>query len=141
MSDIGRVELRRADDRLRRADQIQIRGLRVAAHHGVHEHERRDGQPFVVDVVLDVDTTIAARTDDLEDTIDYAQLVSDVAEMVRSTQFQLLESLAAHVADRLSRAPGVAAASVRISKPEVTLPEEVDAVAVQVHRIRPIRGT
>jgi dihydroneopterin aldolase len=141
MSHIGRAGRRRADDRLGRADQIQIRGLRVVAHHGVHEHERREGQPFVVDVVLDVDTTIAARTDDLEDAIDYAQLVSDVAEMVRSTQFQLLESLAAHVADRLSRVPRVAAASVRISKPEVALPEEVDAVSVQVHRIRPVHGT
>lgn len=136
MSDVGRAERPLADDRGLHADQIQIHGLRVTARHGVFEHERREGQPFIVDVVLDVDTSVAARTDNLDDTIDYAQLVSDVADMVRSTQFQLLEALAAHVADRLLQAPRVAAAGVRITKPEVRLHEEVHRVSVQVHRIR-----
>ncbi len=123
----------------RRRDTIEIRGLRVHAHHGVHERERREGQPFVIDVVLNADTHIAARTDDLDDTIDYARLVADVAEIVRSTQFNLLEALAAHIADRLLQIERVAAALVRITKPEVDLPEQVDAVVVSVHRLRPTR--
>ncbi len=41
-------------------DRIALRGLVVRGHHGVYEHERRDGQDFVVDVVLDVDTSVAA---------------------------------------------------------------------------------
>ncbi|MBW3604312.1 MAG: dihydroneopterin aldolase [Actinobacteria bacterium] len=141
MSDIGRAERWLADDRGRRADHVEIRGLRVDAHHGVHEKERREGQPFIVDVVLDIDTKIAARTDQLDDTIDYTQLVVDIAEIVRSTQFNLLEALAGHVADQLLRIPRVAAASVRICKPEVELAEPVDAVAVQVHRARPVHIT
>lgn len=141
MSDIGRAERRLADDRSRRADQVQIMGLQVDAHHGVHAQERRDGQRFVVDVVLDVDTQIAARTDNLDDTIDYAQLVTDVAEMIRSTQFHLLEALAAHVADQLLVQERVAAVRVRITKPNVELPEEVEAVSVQVHRVRPAHIT
>lgn len=141
MSDIGRAERRLADDRSRRADQVQIIGLRVEAHHGVADHERREGQLFVVDVVLDVDTRIAARTDNLDDTIDYAQLVTDVAGMVRSTQFHLLEALAAHVAEQLLVRERVAAVRVRITKPNVELPEEVDTVSVQVHRVRPVHIT
>ncbi|CAN5918408.1 dihydroneopterin aldolase [soil metagenome] len=141
MSDIGRAERRLAADRSRRADQVQITGLQVEAHHGVYEDERRDGQLFLVDVVLDVDTQIAARTDNLDDTIDYAQLVTDVAELIRSTQFRLLEALAGHVADRLLMRRRVAAVRIRITKPELDLPEEVDAVSVQVHRVRPVHLT
>ncbi len=125
----------------RRADTIEILGLRVTAHHGVHERERREGQPFVIDVVLHVDAQIAGRTDELADTIDYSQLVSDVAELVRTTRFNLLEALATHVADRLLAISRVAGVLVRITKPEVELPEEVDAVVVTVHRVRPVRVT
>ena len=138
MSDIRRAERRLADDGSRRADQVQVTGLRVEAHHGVFDDERSEGQLFLVDVILDVDTQIAARTDDLDDTIDYAQLVGDVADMIRSTQFHLLEALAAHVADELLARQRVASVRVRITKPDVELPEDVDAVSVQVHRVRPV---
>lgn len=141
MSEIEWSERRLVDDgrAARRTDTIEIRGLRVTGHHGVHEHEQREGQPFVVDVVLHADTQIAARTDDLDDTVDYSQLVTEVADIVRTTRFNLLEALAAHIADRLLQIPRVAAVLVRITKPEVRLPEEVDAVVVSVHRLRPTR--
>ena len=140
MSDIGRFERRLIDDRRisRPHDQIEIRGLRVYAHHGVHEREARDGQPFVLDVVLDMDSQIAARTDDLDDTIDYTELVGHVAEMVRSTRFNLIEALGAHIAEQLLKARRVAAVRVRVTKPEVELDEDVDAVAVTVYRARPV---
>ena len=125
----------------RRTDTIEIVGLRVTAHHGVEERERREGQPFVIDVVLHTDTQIAARTDDLDDTIDYAWLVSSVAEIVRTTRFKLLEALGAHIADQLLRIQRVAAVLVRIAKPEVDLDEQVAAVVVSVHRLRPTRVT
>lgn len=140
VSDIGRSERRLVDNRRisRPYDQIEIRGLRVHAHHGVHEHEARDGQQFVVDVVVDVDSQIAARTDDLDDTIDYAELVHHVAEMVRTTRFNLIEALGAHIAEQLLSARRVAAARVTLTKPEVELDEDVDAVAVTVYRARPV---
>lgn len=140
MSDIGRFERRLVDDRRipRPYDQIEIRGLRVHAHHGVHEHEARDGQQFMLDVVLDMDSQIAARTDDLDDTIDYAELVDRVADMVRSTRFNLIEALGAHIAEQLLAARRVAAVRVTVAKPEVELDEDVDAVAVTVYRARPV---
>lgn len=139
MSDIGRFERHLVEQQppQRRTDAIEITGLRVFAHHGVHAEEQRDGQPFVVDVVLETDTRIAARTDDLSDAIDYATLVDRVADLVRSTRFDLLEALAAHVADDLLTVGGVSCVQVRIHKPEVGLDEQVDEVAVRVVRTRP----
>jgi dihydroneopterin aldolase len=142
MSDIGRDERRLTDERPgRRPDQIEIRGLEVFAHHGVHERERIEGQRFIIDVTMEADTHIAARTDDLGDTVDYGRIVSEVAEMVRTTRYQLLEALAAHIADDVLQTPGVAAAAVRIHKPDVDLPEQVDEVAVTVRRARPTHVT
>lgn len=140
MSDIGRSERRLIDDRRvsRPHDQIEIRGLRVHAHHGVHDHEASEGQQFELDVVLDMDSQIAARTDDLDDTIDYTELVDHVADLVRSTRFNLIEALGAHIAEQLLSARRVAAVRVTVTKPEIEFDEEVDAVAVTVYRARPV---
>jgi dihydroneopterin aldolase len=140
MSDIGRSERRLVDDRrvARPTDKIEVRGLRVHGHHGVHEHEQVTGQPFVLDVALDVDSQIAARTDSLDDTIDYAILVERIADLVRSTRFNLIEALGAHIADDLLTIPRVAAVRVSVTKPELDFGEEVDAVAVTVFRVRPV---
>lgn len=140
MSDIGRSERRLVDDRrgFRRSDTIEIRGLRVYAYHGVHPEEQREGQTFVIDVALEVDSLIAARTDSLDDTIDYGWLVRHVADMVRSTRFNLLEALGAHIAERLLLIDRVARVCVRIAKPEVAFDEDVDAVVVSVQRSRPV---
>ena len=140
MSDIGRSERRLRDDRRAavRSDQIEVRGLEVFAHHGVFDDEREHGQRFVIDLVLDVDTHIAARTDHLEDAVDYGQVARDVAQFVRSTRFDLLEALATRIADRLLRSSRVATVTVRVAKPDVDLGEQVDHVAVTVRRARPL---
>lgn len=139
MSEIGPSERRMREQRrlLARSDKVEIRGLEVFAHHGVFEAEQIDGQRFVVDVVLDVDTHIAARTDHLDDAVDYAQVARDVAAFVRDTRFDLLETLATRIADQLLEKRRVAAVSVRIAKPDADVGEQVDHVAVTVHRKRP----
>jgi dihydroneopterin aldolase len=116
---------------------IEIRGLRVHGHHGVLEAERRDGQRFLVDLTLECDVDGAAGSDRLSDTVDYGVLAARVADEVARTRFDLLEALAAHLAD-LALADGrVAAATVRVAKPDVTLPVAVDEVAVSLRRERP----
>lgn len=124
-----------------RFDSIEIRGLAVFAYHGVFEHEKVDGQRFVLDLVLDVDTHIAARTDHLDDAVDYAGVARDVAAFVRDTRFDLIEALATRIADRLLERRRVAAVSVRVAKPDADLGEQVDHVAVTVHRTRPTHIT
>lgn len=140
MSDIGRSERRLRDQRRAEAkwDQIEIRGLEVFAHHGVYEDEQTEGQRFVLDIVLDADAHIPARTDHLEDAVDYGKLTREIAELVRGTRFNLLETLATRILDQLLESPRIAAASVRIAKPDVVLGEKVDQVAVTVRRARPL---
>jgi dihydroneopterin aldolase len=65
-------------------------------------------------------------------------VVREVADLVRSTRYNLLESLATHIVDHLLGIPRIAAASVRICKPDVELDEQVDEVAVTVRRSRPL---
>jgi 7,8-dihydroneopterin aldolase/epimerase/oxygenase len=120
-------------------DRIEIRGLRVHGHHGVFEHEQRDGQPFVVDLVLEVDLSTAARSDELGDTVDYGTLAQQLAEAVAGTRFALIERLAGHLLDLAMADPLVAAAEVRIAKPEAPVAVALDEVAVRLRRQRPAR--
>lgn len=122
-------------------DRIEVVGLHAFGYHGVLPAERRDGQRFVIDVVVERDTAPAAASDELRDTTDYATLVERVAEAVGGTQFALLEALAAHLADLVLAADDAAAVEVRVAKPDVSLPVEVDEVAVRLRREREDRGS
>ena len=64
------------------ADRITLRGLRVFGYHGVLDTERQDGQEFIVDAVLWLDTRAAATTDDLDLTANYAALADRLAAVV-----------------------------------------------------------
>lgn len=117
-------------------DKIEIRDLRVFGRHGVLPAEQRDGQTFVVDLTLDVDLADAARSDSLEDTVDYGTLAQRVAEAVATTQFDLIETLAGHVADLCLHERLVRAVQVRIAKPEAPIPLDFGEVAVVLSRAR-----
>ena len=82
----------------RSTDELSVTGIECYAHHGVFEHERRDGQTFVIDLTLGVDTRSAAASDDLHDTVDYGSLVGQVKAAVESDPVDLIETLA----DRIS---------------------------------------
>ncbi|WP_020579449.1 dihydroneopterin aldolase [Actinopolymorpha alba] len=118
------------------ADQITLRGLRVFGHHGVHPEERANGQPFVIDVVLGVDTRPAARTDDLTQTVDYSLLATRVADAVSKDPVDLIETVAQRVADVCLEQPSVADVEVTIHKPEAPVGVQLDDVAVTIHRSR-----
>jgi dihydroneopterin aldolase len=117
-------------------DAIEIRGLRVFGHHGVLEHEQRDGQIFVVDATLQVDLSAAAASDDLADTVHYGQLAEGIAREVTTTRFDLIERLAGHLLDVVMVDPRVAAAEIRIAKPQAPIAADLDHVAVRLSRTR-----
>ena len=117
-------------------DRIALSGLRATGFHGVFDHERRDGQEFVVDVVLHLDTRAAAATDRLAETVDYGSLAVDLATIVRGDPVDLIETLAQRLAERCLRDPRVAAADVTVHKPTAPISETFADVAVQIHRRR-----
>lgn len=80
------------------SDELSILWIECWGHHGVFEHERRDGQRFVIDLTLGVDTAPAAASDDLHDTVDYGSLVDEVTAAVERDPVDLIETLAARIA-------------------------------------------
>lgn len=117
-------------------DRVEVRGLRVFGYHGVHAHEREEGQYFVVDADLDVDLSAAAASDDLADTVDYGALASRFAATVRDTRFQLIEALAGRLADSALDDDRVERVRVRVAKPQAPVDEEFTDVAVVIVRDR-----
>lgn len=117
-------------------DRIQLTGLRVRGHHGVFEHERREGQDFVVDVELELDTRPAADSDALADTVDYGALAQALAGVVAGEAVDLLETLAARLAEVCLGDERVAAATVTVHKPQAPIPLSFVDVSVTIRRER-----
>ena len=117
-------------------DRIALRGLRVRGHHGVFDHERRDGQEFVLDLVLELDLAAAGASDDLADTVDYGALAHDAAAIVAGPPRRLIEAVATEVAGRVLTDPRVAAVEVTLHKPQAPITLPFDDVAVVVRRAR-----
>lgn len=101
-------------------DRIRLLGLRAFGHHGVLAHERAQGQTFVADVVLHLDTRAAAATDDLADTVSYATVAEDVVAVLGGEPVDLLETLAERIA-AVVLAHGVRAVDVTVHKPGAPL--------------------
>lgn len=81
--------------------QIKLNNLIVNACHGVHEYEKKNPQRFQVDLSLEVDTTSAFTSDELDDTISYSDIRTTTIHVMESTSFNLLERLVQEIADTL----------------------------------------
>jgi dihydroneopterin aldolase len=117
-------------------DRITLTGLRVHGNHGVFEHERRDGQDFLVDITVWLDLARAAATDDLADTLDYGALAQRAAAIVGGPPFDLIESVAARVADDVMTDERAHAVEVTIHKPSAPIPLTFADVSVTARRSR-----
>lgn len=117
------------------ADHIALSGLRVRGNHGVFDFERRDGQDFVVDVVLELDTSPAAASDEVADTVHYGELASALAEVIGGEPVNLLETLAQRLADVCLADARVSAATVTVHKPQAPIPLAFADVAVTIRRV------
>ncbi|MBA2385052.1 MAG: dihydroneopterin aldolase [Actinobacteria bacterium] len=98
--------------------RIEIAGITLHGLHGVLDEERREGQPFVFAVSLEL---AEPAEDDIEATVDYRDVVACVREVSDGQAYRLLETLAAVVADELMRRFRLAGVKVRVGKPELDL--------------------
>ena len=117
-------------------DRIAIRGLTAYAHHGVYAFERRQGQTFRCDAALEVDTAPAAATDDLELTVNYAELAQRLYTALSTEPVDLLETLAQRLADVCLAYEQVQAVEITVHKPEADLGVPFDDVTVTIRRQR-----
>lgn len=117
-------------------DRIELRGLVAFAHHGVFDHERQDGQRFVVDLDVTVDLAAAARGDDLARTVHYGELAEAVVAAVERDPVDLIETVAERVAAVVLGHAGAERVRVRIHKPDAPITVPFDDVAVVIERGR-----
>jgi dihydroneopterin aldolase len=115
-------------------DEIAVTGLECWGHHGVFDFERRDGQAFVVDLVLGVDTAPAAASDDLRDTVDYGSLVAAVKTAVEQDPVDLIETLAQRIADVCLADARVGWTRVTVHKPDAPVDATFADVALTITR-------
>ncbi|MEP9394742.1 dihydroneopterin aldolase [Gordonia sp. VNQ95] len=118
------------------ADRIELRGLRVRGNHGVFDHERSDGQDFIIDITLWLELRIAAASDDLADTVDYGALAQRAHDVVAGTPRNLIETVGAEIADDIMGDERIHAAEVVVHKPSAPIPLTFDDVAVVTRRSR-----
>ena len=115
-------------------DRVSVLGIAARGFHGVFDHEKRDGQTFVVDVVLGVDTRRAAAADDLASTVDYAAVAADVVAIVSDGSLDLIETLAQRIADACLARDLVEAVEVVVHKPDAPVGVPFDDVTVSIVR-------
>lgn len=116
------------------ADRITLTGLAVFGHHGVFDHEKRDGQTFLVDITLWLDLGPAAATDDLTQTVHYGELAELAAAVVAGPPKDLIEAVAGEIADLVIGSFPVHAVEVTIHKPSAPIPLTFADVSVTIRR-------
>ena len=117
-------------------DELRVTGIECFGYHGVFEHERREGQVFVVDLTLGLDTAPAAASDDLRDTVDYGSLVAAVKLAVEGDPVDLIETLAQRLADVCLRDVRVQWARITVHKPDAPIEASFGDVTLTITRSR-----
>lgn len=117
-------------------DQIVLTGIAATGYHGVLDFEKRDGQQFVVDVVMDVDLAPAGASDELGDTVNYAEVAGDVVALIEGEPLDLIEALAERIATAILTRPLVEAVEVVVHKPQAPVGHPFTDVQVRVRRER-----
>ena len=119
------------------SDRIILAGMQFYGFHGANPEERALGQPYLVDLSVEVDLSRPAVSDQLEDTVNYAHLYRTVRDVVEGDSRNLLESTAQRIADRVLSEFPVKAVQVRVKKPKPPIRGSViDHAAVEIYRVR-----
>lgn len=118
-------------------DRVTLRGLKARGHHGVFPQEREEGQTFLIDLVLGLDTAPAAAGDDLTRTVHYGVVAEQVVAVVEGEPVDLIETLAQRIADTCLDHKAVQEVEVTVHKPEAPITVPFDDVSVTILRRRP----
>ncbi|MDO9395391.1 MAG: dihydroneopterin aldolase [Herbiconiux sp.] len=126
-----------ADPAVDHLDRLTLTGLEVFAHHGVFDFERENGQLFVLDVTLWLDTAPAATGDDLSRTVHYGELAVEISEAVAGDPVDLIETLAERVAGVVLAHEPVQRVRVVVHKPDAPITVPFTDVSITITRTRP----
>ena len=118
------------------SDQIALLGMRFLGRHGVRLEERLEPQPIEVDLLMELDLSRPAASDELADTIDYSAAFEVVRGIVEGQSFRLVEALAGAIAEAILAAYAIDGIEIRLRKPKAPLPGQFDTVEVRLTRRR-----
>ena len=119
------------------SDQIFLTGIAGFGYHGLFDHERQNGQDFFVDVTLTVDLTAASKSDEISDTVNYAEITNLVVTHITIEPVNLIEKLAGRIADHILKDHSkVLEATVTVHKPQAPVDAVLKDIAVQITRKR-----
>lgn len=118
-------------------DKIYMKNLAFYAYHGVLEEEKNLGQKFFVDLVLYLDLKGAGQTDNIDKTVNYAEVYQLVEKIVELDQYNLLEALAENICNQVLRTfKMIEKINIKIKKPEAPVKAIFDYVAIEMTRER-----
>ncbi len=118
-------------------DKIIIKDLKLYAYHGVNPEEKVEGQNFVIDIICKLDLKKPCQTDDVNDTVSYAQVIKLVKKVFTAEKYDLLEKVAQTVADAiLDSFEQIKKVEITLKKPEAPIKAEFGYVAVEIERGR-----
>jgi dihydroneopterin aldolase len=120
--------------------KVVVSGIKFHGYHGLTRIEREIGVRYSVDVELTLDLEKAAKSDRVEDTIDYRKVHQVVIEVGKSNSYHLIETLAARLVDAVLKQTAAGSVLVRVHKETPILDGIVDAVSVELMKVRPRRG-
>ena len=119
------------------SDQIFLTGIAAFGYHGLFDHERQNGQDFFIDVAMTVDLGAASKSDEIQDTVNYAEIINLVIKHITTDPVNLIEKLAGRIADQiLEDHVKVSLVTVIVHKPQAPVDAVLKDIAVQVTRKR-----
>jgi dihydroneopterin aldolase len=117
-------------------DELTLTGLRATAHHGVFQHERENGQEFVIDLTVWLDVSAAAAADDLAKTVNYGDLAREVVDAVEGDPVDLIETVAERIATVALTHRAATRVRVTLHKPFAPIEVPFDDVSITIERTR-----
>ena len=115
-------------------DCIQLEGIRCYGYTGYLPEEQVLGQWFEVDVTLWLDLALAGKSDAIEDTVDYRNIINRVQHLVKTSKFALVERLAGAIAESILTNDGIQQVKVRLSKPAAPIPDFGGKITIELIR-------
>ena len=118
-------------------DSMQMKGMRFYGYHGVYTEENKLGQHYIVDLDMRLDLERAGQMDDLEATVNYAEVYAHIKTVVEGPPFKLIEALASNIASRVLEVyTMVQEVTVRVTKPNPPFEVFFDGVTIELNRSR-----
>lgn len=116
-------------------DIIKIEQLEVYGYHGVFEEEKKQGQPFMINVEMKTDFLRAAREDDLNYSTHYGEVCLFIKDIFTARSYDLIETAAVTVAEGiLQKFPRIREVELEVQKPQAPIPMKFSTVSVKVNR-------